>query len=575
MFSVAQTSDGFLWLTSVSQGMYRFDGIRFVPWTLPVDGRTIDHIVSVHGDHTGGLWAVAEHEVFHLKGGVVTSHFALEGLNRTGNISEDPDGSLWMLQAGFNLQAPLCHITDHEVKCFGESDGIRLPTGGEALLADGKGGFWLGGQRAVVHWHAGVSEVYPIEALKTNSGDGVNALALDSNGSLWVGLVPSGPGEGLGRLEKGVFTPFVTPGFDGSKLSVFALTLDRDGSLWVGTIGKGLFSIRGDVVEHYGRAEGLSSDFVNDLFADREGILWVTTTNGIDSFRDPRVATFSTSEGLGSEEAVGVLASRDGTVWVANADSLDEIKNGTVTSIRGGHGLPADQVSYMLEDRAGNLWIGVYDGLFVSRNGRFRRIAEPDHQPLGLVLAMTEDSDGNIWAECSGKSRRLIRIRDFQIREQFPASQIPAGHLARDPSGGIWIGPGNGTLVLFRDGVQKKFPIGSTANLVTNHLNVQADGSVMASFDDGIVGLRQGKAQRMTTKNGLPCNAVYSFIEDKQKSWWLLTECGIVGLPDSELQRWWANPEAVVQTRLYDALDGARPGRYGIRSADVSPDGRV
>ena len=97
----------------------------------------------------------------------------------------------------------------------------------------------------------------------------------------------------------------------------------------------------------------------------------------------------------------------------------------------------------------------------------------------------------------------------------------------------------------------------------------------MASFDDGLVGLRNGKAQRMTTRNGLPCNAVYSFIEDKQQSWWLLTECGIVELPDSELQRWWANPEAVVQTRVYDALDGARPGRYGIRPADVSSDGRV
>ena len=57
MFSVVQTSDGFLWFTSVSQGMYRVDGIRFVPWTLPVDGRTIDHIVSVHSDRAGGLWA--------------------------------------------------------------------------------------------------------------------------------------------------------------------------------------------------------------------------------------------------------------------------------------------------------------------------------------------------------------------------------------------------------------------------------------------------------------------------------------------------------------------------------------
>jgi signal transduction histidine kinase/ligand-binding sensor domain-containing protein len=577
MFSVAQTTDGFLWFTSVSQGIYRFDGIRFVPWRLPVDGRRIDHIVSVHSDHADGLWAVGEHEVFHLKGGAVVSHFMLEGQLRTGNISEDPDGSLWTLQAGFNLPAPLCHVTDHEVKCFGESDGIPLPTGGQALLADGKGGFWLGGQRAVVHWHAGVSEVYPIETLKTNSGDGVNALALDSSGSLWIGLLPQGPGKGLGRLKKGVFKSFVAPGFDGSKLAVFALNLDRDGSLWVGTLGNGLFRIRGDVVNHYGRMEGLSSEYVNDLFADREGILWVTTTNGIDSFRDPRVSTFSTSEGLGEEEAVGVLASKDGTVWVANNGSLDKIKNGTVTSIRSGHGLPGDQVSYMLEDRAGNLWLGVYDGLYVFKNGRFRRISEPDHQPLGLILGMAEDVDGDIWAVCSGVSRKLIRIRDFQVREQFPTSQVPMGVIAPDPHGGIWIGPRmeSGTLVLFRDGVQKKFPTGSAANLRTNHLIVQGDGSVMAALDDGLVGLRQGKAQRMTTKNGLPCDAIYSFIEDKRKSWWLLTECGIVELPDSELQRWWANPEAVVQTRLYDALDGARPGRYGIKSADVSPDGRV
>ena len=146
MFSVVQTSDGFLWLTSVSQGMYRFDGVRFVPWTLTVDGRTIDRIVSVHSDRADGLWAVGEHEVFHLKGGVVTSHFRLEAQFRTGNVSEDPDGSLWIVDAGSNLQAPLCHVTEHGVKCFGESDGIPLPTGGQALLADGKGGFWLGGK---------------------------------------------------------------------------------------------------------------------------------------------------------------------------------------------------------------------------------------------------------------------------------------------------------------------------------------------------------------------------------------------------------------------------------------------
>ena len=63
----------------------------------------------------------------------------------------------------------------------------------------------------------------------------------------------------------------------------------------------------------------------------------------------------------------------------------------------------------------------------------------------------------------------------------------------------------------------------------------------------------------MTTKNGLPCDFVISFIEDKEKRWWLYTSCGVVEFSDSELQRWWTNPEAVVQTHVYDALDGAQP----------------
>jgi ligand-binding sensor domain-containing protein len=184
--------------------------------------------VSLHADHAGGLWVRGQHEIFYQKGGVVTSHFALEGQYRTENVSVDPDGSLWVLHLGYDVREPLCHVTVQGVKCFGESDGLLLiPYGGESLLADGKGGFWLGGQRAVVHWHEGASEVYPIEALKSQIGDAVAALAFDAEGSLWVGILLEGPGKGLGRLERGVFKPFVTPGFDGSKLAIFAMALDR------------------------------------------------------------------------------------------------------------------------------------------------------------------------------------------------------------------------------------------------------------------------------------------------------------------------------------------------------------
>src|SRR5687768_11419368 len=35
MFSITQTSDGFLWLLSLPGDIYRFDGVRFVRWPVP------------------------------------------------------------------------------------------------------------------------------------------------------------------------------------------------------------------------------------------------------------------------------------------------------------------------------------------------------------------------------------------------------------------------------------------------------------------------------------------------------------------------------------------------------------
>jgi signal transduction histidine kinase len=446
-----------------------------------------------------------------------------------------------------------------------------------SILADGKGGFWLGGQTALVHWHSGVSESYPIEGLKSNAGQtGIAGLARGPDGSLWVGILRDGPGRGLGRLTKGIFQPFVTPTFDGSRLRVRSMIFDHDGNLWIGTEGQGIFRIQGNLVDHYGRKEGLSSDAVEAVFEDREGILWAASPDGIDNFRDPRVTSFSTAEGLG-DRPMGVLAGRDGAIRVASTGSLDRIeKNGTISSIRARDGLPGTQVSSMLEDRAGNMWVGVEDGLYLFENGRFRRLPEPNHKPLGSVVGMAEDIDGNIWAECAGNPGKLVRIRDFQVREEFPASQVPAGRtLAPDPQGGIWIGTLKGDLAFFRHGAVETFPLSAKGDPFIRQIIANADGSVLAGSADGLVGVRQGKMQRMTTKNGLPCNFVTSFIQDREKRWWLYTDCGIVEFPDSELQRWWTNPEAIVQTRVYDELDGAQAGRPDYNSAALSSDGRV
>src|SRR5271166_2549378 len=229
-YSIAQTSDGFLWF--IAGDMATFDGVRFTSWDGPPNGGSITkgapfgQIVNAFADHAGGLWALGLHGIVHLKGRVVTSQFELQGLRTLQNFSEDSDGSIWVVRGNNTISdLPLCHVTDRAVKCFGKAHGIPISPL-NSLLADGKGGFWLGGQTTIVHWHDGASETYLIEALKSNVGQpGIAGLALGPDGSLWVGILVPGHERGLGRLINGAFQPFVTPNLDGSQLAVHSITI--------------------------------------------------------------------------------------------------------------------------------------------------------------------------------------------------------------------------------------------------------------------------------------------------------------------------------------------------------------
>ncbi len=86
--------------------------------------------------------------------------------------------------------------------------------------------------------------------------------------------------------------PFVSRDLDSSTLEVTVLLLDKENSLWIGTISQGIFRIHEGVVDHFGTADGLSSDFIQGLYEDREGDLWVATSHGVDCFRDLRVTSY-------------------------------------------------------------------------------------------------------------------------------------------------------------------------------------------------------------------------------------------------------------------------------------------
>jgi ligand-binding sensor domain-containing protein len=493
---------------------------------------------------------------------------------RINAIIEDRSGAVWLVRVlGDNADGGFCQVVGLGMRCYGNADGIP-GTGASSLVEDALGNLWIGTDTAVVRWRPGSSSKYIPRGL-IRGLDGVNGLAANPDGSVWVGMDLAGPGLGLQQLSHGAWKPFAEPELDGSTLKVQALFLDRENALWTGTATRGIYRIHGITVDHIDTADGLSSDSVYWFYEDREGDLWVATSKGLDCFRDVRVASFSTREGLATPEVDAVLGAQDGTVWIGGDGALDAMRHDRVSSVQSGKGLPGNEVTALLQDHAGRMWVGIDNTVSIYKNGRFRRIDRPDGRPIGLVVGMTEDVDNNnIWMLTTGPPRTLIRIHDLKVQEEFP--QMPAAtRVAADPEGGIWLGLRNGDLARYRHGKTEIFPFKRGADSRVLHLIVNSDGSVLGATPLGLVGWKGGKQQTLTVKNGLPCDTVNALIEDRNRALWLYTQCGLVEIAATEMQRWWGQPDITVQLKIFDAFDGVQPGYAPFGGAARTPDGRL
>jgi signal transduction histidine kinase/ligand-binding sensor domain-containing protein len=571
--SIAQTTDGYLWL-GTEDGLWRFDGVRFTRWNFP-DGKPLDLPVrSLLGSHDGSLWIGTERGILRSNDHAVSTYPESRGV--ISAIVERKNGEIWFTR--YSAKSALCQVTGRQTLCQRETAGFPYDTT-TALLEDATGDLWIGTGDGVVQWRPGSSTYYGPAGLKGNKAEGVGSLAVGNDQSLWVAINKPGPGLGLQQLKNRSWVPFVTPQLNGDSLTGHAVLLDRDNGLWAGTIDQGMLRIRGRQVDRFRSSDGLSSDYVRDLFQDHEGNIWAATSNGLDCFRNLKVNTFTPREGLIGGEVDAVLASRNGTVLVGSPGVLNIIspENGfSVTNRR----VPGNQVTAMLEDHAGRLWMGIDNSLAVYQNGRFRRVNRRDGEPLGFVLTITEDVDHNVWAATKGSVRTLFRIRNFEVQDELPAPGMPGvRQLDADPQGGVWLGLVTGDLARYAQGNLEVFPFKRSTVLdfgaMINQVMVNPDGSVLGAALFGLMARKNGRSQTMTVRNGLPCDKLYGVVMDNHDNLWLNGQCGVMRIARDEVRKWWAHPDAILAVTLLDAVDGAQSSGAAFNPAAKSMDGRL
>jgi streptogramin lyase len=123
----------------------------------------------------------------------------------------------------------------------------------------------------------GQTQHYRHEADNPDSlaGNDIRALAVAGDGGLWIGTRQFG----VDRLDPatGRFAHYRPVSGD----AVFSLLLERDGVLWVGTTtGLNRLDTATGKATRYTTAQGLPNDTINAILPAPNGQVWVSTNQG-------------------------------------------------------------------------------------------------------------------------------------------------------------------------------------------------------------------------------------------------------------------------------------------------------
>ncbi len=345
-------------------------------------------------------------------------------------ILEDRDKNLWvgLFQKGIALMPR----QENRFEYYGSKSVHYNPIGAGCVMSisqDSKRRLWVGTD------NEGVYELDPqgmrlrhFKPDKESMANTVMCVYEDSEETLWLGTYT----RGLARLNRRTGTcdyPLPIP-----NERIFSITEDRHKNLYIATFGSGFYryNLLTKELEHYESSKDetgdlsrneLANDWVNYIFCDSEGIVWVGHYKGISCF-NPVSKSF--------------------------------------VNYRGVNTLITGRVGYVLqEDSKGRIWAGTADGLycFDKEKNELRRFSTEDGLSNNVICGICEDERQNIWISTymgiSKYDMRQERFFTYYAGDGLQGNEFTHGAFYKDASGKIYFGGINGITAFYPSSISE------------------------------------------------------------------------------------------------------------------------
>lgn len=293
--------------------------------------------------------------------------------------------------------------------------------------------------------------------------------------------------------------------------SPYAVAQTRDGYLWIGTQG-GLVRFDGARFVPWLPPAGpaLPSTAIFSLLGARDGSLWIGTGFGPAHWTNGRLVVFPEVQG----RINAMLEDDDGTVWIArNRYLIGQHAQGPVCRLQGdafrclgaSEGLAWPYAGALAKDSSGALWIGSSSGLSRWKDGRATAYMgrELERQGGGAGIgALAAGLQDRLWVgvQVAGPDLGLRQLADGASTALtlpgLDGTRLSVSALLRDGRDALWVG----------------------------------------TSDEGLYRVSGGRADRLTSADGLSSDTIIQLFQDREGSLWVVTSKGLDRFRDYRIE---------------------------------------
>ena len=538
--SIIKDSDGFLWISTYGDGLFRYNGVDFKNYkqerNIKENSLNSSIVYSILQDSQKDIWIgsqvglnfynknIDKFETINIQKEEKKLKFAIH------SIVEYDENTLLLGTHEFGLYKFDKKNLTHKLIPY-KTNKPKLNLLINAIVKSSNGRFLIGTNHGLMTFDP-YNEVLQLAKLNTVSGyetidKSIESLHVAKDNSIWIGTFSSG----LLRIHHNNNDIYSIEEFSISQKRILSLAEKTNGNILCGTENDGLFEInyKSRNIKSYKQEKlkqnGIKSNSIWTVFTDNKDRVWLGYYNkGID-LHDDNYNKFSSikslpyeTNSLNSSSVTGIAKDSDGRFWISMFDGGVDVydpKNKKFINLYDqkntiARGLNRLDIPTVFIDSKENVWIGTWDsGLFFLKHDskKFVNINTTSNKSIfksNRVMSFGEDSKGTIWIGTFGNglysynpNSESFTHHDTLEFQKYYTNTSSIRKVLVDHKDAVWIGTRNGLFKIVKDKTEK-FKVYSTNDLMNTVLNSEIDESKNSSI-------------------------VFSLFEDSKKNIWIGT----------------------------------------------------